>query len=191
MISDEEFVNAVQCRIGTVLESFGYELVAHGGYYVRFERVGFFAEVDYDPWRSCEVSIWLDQHSVSIEPPLELADVLRAAGAAEADVCFAELIQTCDGAALTRLLGRAAELLRGVLVQFLGGDNRPYIAAHALRSQRSAQYTSALRNAAAIREADAAWEEGDFSQVHALLNPIRNGLDARHRRRLEFAEMRL
>jgi hypothetical protein len=191
MIDDEAFVNAVRVSVGASLAGFGYELAIHGRYTVRFERSGFFVEVNYDALRSCELSIRLGEANASTGSPLELADALRVSEAAEEDVGFAKQMQTSDLDVLVRLLTRATKLLRGSLGRFLDGDSTQYATARALRSQRAARYTLTVRNAPILNAADEAWAAKDFDQVHALLNPIRDGLEEPHRRRLAFSERRL
>lgn len=102
-----------------------------------------------------------------------------------------ELMQTHDSDALVRLLDRAAAVLEACAADFLHGDEDAFARAKALRSARSAEANRQARTAPYVADADRAWERKDYRTVHALLEPIRNDLDATHRRRLDFAARRL
>jgi hypothetical protein len=191
MIDEATFEDIVHRTVGSVLELYGYEPMKSDGFRARFEKPASYVEVMYDAARSHEVSIWLGEVPIDGEPPLELADVLRATDCGAEDVKFAELIQTADADALGRLLDRAAQLLRQCAGRFLADGRDAFGAARALRSERAAAYTAGLRNRQALDAADEAWESKDYGQVHDLLNPIRDALGESHRRRLEFAEKKL
>jgi hypothetical protein len=188
MIDEATFADIVRRTVGGALRPYGYEPTTPDGFRARFEKPASFVEVTYDAGRSQEVSIWLGELPADGEPPLELADVLRATDCSPEDVKFVELIQTSDADALGRLLDRAAQMLRECADRFLGDGRDAFDAARALRSERAAAYTAGLRNREVLKAADAAWEAKDYGRVHDLLNPIRDALGESHRRRLEFAE---
>lgn len=191
MIDEANFADVV-CRImGGAVTPYGYELANAGGFRVRFEKPRSYVAVTYDASRSHEVSIRLGELPEDAEPPLELADVLRSTHCGVEDVGFAELIQTSEVEALSRLLERASQLLVEFAPQLLDGQPDAFVAARALRSERAAAYTAELRNTAVLEDADSAWDRKEYGRVHDLLNPIKDALDELHRRRLEFAERRL
>lgn len=186
---DERGFEEVACQtVGSVLGAYGYMLVAATDFRVRFERPTSYVEVTYDASRSNEVSIWLDELPAHTEPPLELADVLRATDCGSNDIRFAELIQTTDAVALRRLLARAAQLVRDCATPFLDDGRESFDTARELRSRRAAAYTARMRNRPVFEAADAAWAEKEYDRVYDLLNPIRSSIDEPHLRRLEFAE---
>jgi hypothetical protein len=190
MITESSFADAVDRTIGAMLADYGYD-AEHDDFRVRFDRSGTFVEVAYDARRSSEVSVWLGQTIFDREPPLELADVLRATECAEADAESVGLLQTRNESALGRLLARAANLLRECASDFLKGDRQAFATAFAIRSRRAADYTTEIANRPALDAADAAWAGKDYGRVHELLNPIRDTLGEAHRRRLEFVEKRM
>lgn len=191
MINEATFADVVRRVMGSALEPYGYELANAGGFRLRFETPDSYVAVTYDASRSHEVSIWLGELPEDAEPPLELADALRATDCGVEDIRFAELIQTSDVKALSRLLEQASQLLREFAYQLLEGRHDAFVAARAMRSERAAEYTEELRNASVLEEADAAWARKEYGRVHDLLNPIKDTLDDSRRRRLEFAEKRL
>jgi hypothetical protein len=192
MIDKTSFADVAHRTLGVGLESYGFKPAGEEAFRVRFEKPSAsYVEVTYDASRSHEVSIWLGESPAGPEPPLELADALRATDCDMEDIEFAELIQTADADALGRLLERAAELLRRCANRFLEDEHDAFAAARALRSERAAEYTAQLQNRGILEAADTAWEKQDYGRVHDLLNPIRDSLDDAHRRRLGFAEKRL
>jgi hypothetical protein len=191
MIDERDFAGVVHRTLGAALEAYGYKPAGADAFRVRFQKPSSFVEVTYDAARSQELSIWLGESPTDPEPPLELADVLRASDGDADDIRFAELIQASDADALERLLQRAADLLRGCANQLLADGHDAFAAARRLRSERAAEYTTELRNRAILEAADAAWKKKDYGRVHDLLNPIRDSLGNSHRRRLTFAEKRL
>jgi hypothetical protein len=191
MIDETTFEQVVRRTVGEALDSFGYMPTTGVGFRVRFEKPTSYLEVIYDASRSHEVSIWLGESPTDPEPPLELADVLRAIDCNGENVRFAELMQTSDADALGRLLERAAELLRECAGRFLENGPEAFAAARTLRSARAAAYTAELRTRGVLAAADAAWELKEYGRVHDLLYPIRDSLGEPHRRRLEFAEKKL
>lgn len=193
MIDETTFERVVRRIIGRTLDAYDYDHEPSGSdaYRVRFERLTSYVEVTYDAARSHEVSIRLGECPAVSEPPLELADVLRATDCNVEDIGSVELIQTSDADALGRLLERAAALLRECAGRALGGGHDAFAVARAIRSERAPAYTAELRNRGALAEADAAWKEKDYGRVHDLLNPIRDSLRPSDRRRLEFAEKKL
>jgi hypothetical protein len=191
MIDERHFASLVHRTLGAALKAYGYNPAGGNAFRVRFEKPSSFVEVTYDAGRSQELSIWLGESPTDPEPPLELADVLRASECDADDIRFAELIQTSDADALERLLGRAADLLRGCASQLLADGHDAFAAARRLRSERAAEYTAELRNRTVLEAADVAWKQQDYGRVHDLLNPIRDSVGESHRRRLTFAEKRL
>src|SRR5919198_3357224 len=192
MIDEATFEQDVRRKVGGVLDAYGFEPASASGFRVRFEKPPAYVEVTYDASRSHEVSIWLRESSDDREPPLELADVLRATDRSAEDIEFAELIQTSDADALSRLLERASRLLRQCAGGLFLTDGRDaFAAARALRSARAAAYTTEVRNRGVLDAADAAWEKKDYGRVHDLLDPIRDSLGEPQRRRLEFAAKKL
>jgi hypothetical protein len=191
MIDDRDFAGLVRRTLGAALEAYGYKLADVEAFRVRFLKPSSFVEVSYDAARSQELSIWLGESPTDPEPPLELADALRASNCDADDVRFAELMQTSNADALERLLERAANLLRECAEQLLAGDHDAFDAARRLRSERAAEYTAELRNRPILQAADVAWKKKDYGRVHDLLNPIRDSIGESHRRRLTFTEKRL
>lgn len=191
MIDEGDFARLVHRTLGAALEPYGYKPAGADAFRVRFQKPSSFVDVTYDAARSQELSIWLGESPTDPEPPLELADVLRASGCDADDIRFAELIQAPDADALERLIQRVADLLRGCANRLLADGHDAFAAARRLRSERAAEYTAELRNSAILEAADVAWKKKDYGRVHDLLNPIRDSLDESHRRRLTFAEKRL
>ena len=191
MIDQQTFTGVVDRTLGAALVTRGYEPTEQGGFQLRFQKESSFVEVTYDAARSQELSIWLGELPVDAEPPLELADVLRASECNADDIRFAELIQASDADALERLMRRAADLLLGCASKFLADGHDAFRAARQLRSERAAEYTRGLRDRAVLEASDVAWTNRDYGRVHDLLNPIKDSLDHSHRRRLAFAEKRL
>lgn len=191
MIDERAFADLAHRTLGAALQSYGYQAAGADPFRLRFQKPSSYLEVSYDASRSQEVSIWLGESPTGPEPPLELADVLRATDCDADDVRFAELIQTSDADALGRLLDRAADLLRRCAKQFLEDGHDAFTAARRLRSEHAAEYTAELRNRGLLEAADAAWQKRDYGRVHDSLNPIRDSLGDSHRRRLTFAEKRL
>jgi hypothetical protein len=190
MITTDRFIEAVRRAFAYLTEEFGFRLGEPGEYVVRFERNAVYVSVDYDAGRSHEITAWVGDANAA-EPPLELADVLRAADAAPAEVASVELMQTGDPEAAERLLEHAADLLRLHGRPFLEGRPEAFAQARSLRSRRAAEYTRDVRNRHLLDAADEAWAQKDFARVHDLLNPIRDSLDNAHLRRLRFVEGRL
>lgn len=190
MIDESTFLSEVRHRFGRVLSQHGYRLVASAGYSVRFGKHLNFVEVDYDAHRSTEVSIWVGDDNEA-EPPLELVDALRATGCGPQALQGLDLMQTSDPDELGRMLRRACRMLVECGESFVAGDPSAFRAARALRSQRAKDYTRETRNRSTLERADVAWSDRDYGQVHDLLNPIRDSLDSKYRRRLEFAGKRL
>jgi hypothetical protein len=191
MIDEVTFEQVVRRKVGGVLDAYGFEPTSASGFRVRFEKPATYVEVIYDASRSHEVSIWRGESSDDREPPLELADVLRATDCSAEDIEFAELIQTSDADGRSRLLERASRLLRQCAGLFLTDGRSAFAAARALRSARAAAYTTEVRNRGVLDAADAAWKKKDYGRVHDLLDPIRDSLGEPHRRRLDFAEKKL
>jgi hypothetical protein len=191
MIDERSFEEVTRQTVGAVLDAYGYALSAAADFRIRFEKPSSYVEVTYDASRSHEASIWLGELPANTEPPLELADVLRATDCGSDDIRFAELIQTSDVAALRQLLERASLLLRKCASDFLEDGPQALDRARALRSERAAAYTAEIRNRPVLEAADAAWAEKEYGRVHDLLYPIRDTLGESHRRRLAFAERKV
>jgi hypothetical protein len=190
MITAARFIEAVRRAFAYLTEEFGFRLGEPGDYVVRFERDAVYLSVDYDAGRSHEITVWVGDANAD-EPPLELADVLRAADAAPADIASVELMQTGDPKVAERLLEHAADLLHFHGRPFLEGRPEAFAQARSLRSRRAAEYTKDVRSRHVLEAADEAWAQKDFARVHDLLNPIRDSLDNTHLRRLMFVEGRL
>jgi hypothetical protein len=188
MIDSATLSDIVHGAFDPLMDNVGFAHVPSGPYSIRFERAPIFLQVDYDV-RSHEVPIWIGDGD-DAEPPLELTDALRAVGVNATDLVAAS-IQTSDPVALARMLRRASELVRAYCAPFLQGSRDAFEAARRLRSQRAKAYTEDIRDSHALAAADDAWAKKEYGAVHDLLNPIRDRLDASHRRRLEFAQKHL
>lgn len=190
MIDERTFAREVSRVFDDLLAQFGYESISTNDYSVRYDAPRSFVQVDYDPARADEISVWLGDPS-NIEPPLELADALAATACNPEALDGIALMQTADAGVLRRLLQRAAELLEECGYEFLSGDDAAFSRAREERSRRAHHYTRSLTNRGTLERADVAWTNREYDLVHDLLSPIRDSLDSSHRRRLAFAEKRL
>jgi hypothetical protein len=177
-------------RFSPLLSAFDFTPTDGDAYAVRFEKPGAFVEITFDAGRSRELDVWVGRVD-GPEPPLELADVVRATDCPPETVDDVQLMQARDSEVLVHLLDRALAVLDTCGRDFLRGDPDAFARAKALRSARSVEPNRQARTAPYVADADRAWERKDYRTVHALLEPIRNDLDATHRRRLDFAARRL
>jgi hypothetical protein len=190
MITPAEFVDIVDRALVPVLSQEGFALVATEDFAVEFRGPSASLAVSYEE-RSHELSVWLSAiEDDSGEPPLELADALRATDCPDSEVEAISLIQAHDAAPLQRLLGRVAEVIENHAGPFLEGDRRAFDAGRRIRADRARAYTARVVDAPAIAEADTAWQARNYELVCQILRPIGDQLDETHRRRLAFAESR-
>lgn len=190
MIDVTSFTREAGSAFEFVRSEFGYNLVLSEGYELRYEHGERFVVVAYDAARSHELTLWVGDIGDG-EPPLELADVLRASQCPEDDVDAVALMQTSDEFVLARLLGQAASALRACGSALLKGDAEAFGGAKRLRSQRAAEYTREINNRGILDEADCAWRARDYPRVRELLAPIRDSLSRTHAKRLEYVETKL
>jgi hypothetical protein len=191
MITPAQFIDIVDRALGPVLSPKGFAMVAIEDVAVEFRNASTLLLVRYEE-RSHELSVWLsDGEDESGEPPLELADALRATTCPGSDVQSVSLIQAHEVEPLERLIGHVAEVIDRCAGPFLEGDERSFEAARRIRADRARAYTAEVVNAPAIAEADTAWQARDYGLVCERLRPIRDELDDTHRRRLAFAESKL
>lgn len=191
MIDAAAFEQAVDNTVGDRLEKFGFRKTDRRDFWVRFANPPVFVDVDYDVRRSYEITVWVGRTGSS-EPPLALADILGAARADPSrDADVDKGMQTSDQDAVPRLLERAAQLLDRYAEPLLEGDPHAFARALSVRSKRAAEYTARVVTQPEVDAADAARREKDFGTVYRLLSPVRDALDARERRRLDYAERHL
>lgn len=191
MITPAQFIDIVDRALGPVLTPKGFAMVATDDFAVEFRKPPTLLLVRYEE-RSHELSVWLsDGADDSGEPPLELADALRATDCPASEVKSVSLIQAHDVEPLQRLIGHVAEVIAKCAIPFLEGDERSFDEARRIRADRARAYTAQVVNAPAIAEADTAWQGRDYGRVCKLLRPIREELDDTHLRRLAFAESKL
>lgn len=191
MISPSEFEQMVEASVGRLLTAEGFCHGEDSAFRIRYERGALFVEVEYEPTRSRELTIWFGDADRTGEPPLTLNDVLRAT---DCDVALSSDFarsQTGDVALLERLLHDARDVLARFGGPLLRGDEAAFARARGIRSEQARAYTAELRNRPVLEAADTAWRAKDYGRVHDLLNPIRDSLDETQKRRLDFAERRL
>ena len=189
MIDEQTYQAVVKDAFGALVEAEGLELQIEDTFRVRFVRGDAFLEVTYEGHRSREASVWVGRSS-SVEPPLELPDVLRAAGAPEAMVRKCSTAQTSDPTVLASFAAVAADALRSHGAELLHDDER-YAEALRQRSERARAYTAEVIAAPHIRRAERAWAKKDYAGVYAALAPVREALQTPYSHRLAFAEQRL
>ena len=189
-ISESSFQHDVVERFSPLLSACGFGPAHVDDYTVRFEKPGAFVEITFDARRSRELDVWVGRMD-DPEPPLELADVLRATDCAPERVEGVQLMQASEPEVLSRLLDRAFEALDACAQDFLRGDVDSFARAKEIRSARAREYTRQVRTSPDVTAADLAWQRKDYRTVHALLDPIRDELDDTHLRRLDFASRRL
>ena len=166
-------------------------MVATDDFTVEFRGPSASLAVGYEE-RGHELAVWLsDMEDNSGEPPLELADALRATACPASEVEAISLIQAHDVEPLQRLLERVAEAIGSYAGPFLRGDQRCFDAARSIRADRARAYTAEVVNGPAIAEADTAWQARNYKLVCQILRPIGDQLDDTHRRRLAFAKSKL
>lgn len=187
-ITPAVFANLVVDRLAPPLRERGFEPVESAEYRHEFERGSVRVIASYGGFREgLSVALQRDED----ERPLELAEVLNVTACPRSDLLTIQQLMTVDAGVLDRLLARCTELLVSYGARFLEGDGRVWKAAEAERDVRTAEYNRrAAVSSAVIERADSAWHDSDYAQVRELLAPVRENLDATHRRRLEFAERR-
>jgi hypothetical protein len=199
-MTSDTFSSKVIDTFDPMLAKRGFRLATQNASAVRFENLPMFVEVTHHPGRR-ELDVWVGDVR-SLEPPFELADVLRAAGGSSEAIESVAVMRTDDDSVLSGFLDRGARLLDAHADALLRGDEAALDEARRLRSTRAVEYTRGVQqrsrlNAACLRlesrlsAAEAAWKDGDYGRVHDLLNPVRDSLDQERRRRLAFAEKQL
>lgn len=190
MITPGQFVGLVDRTLGPVLSQRGFMMVPTEDFSVAFRRPPVSVQSRYEPG-SHALTIWLSARDDDGEPPLELADALRATDCPAEEINFVSLMQSGEPEAAGRILTRAAGVLEECATGYLDGDLALFERARAIRLQRARAYTAEVTSAPALAEADRAWHAHDYERVREVLAPVREALDVTHRRRLEFAERRL
>lgn len=188
MISPDQFTDLIDRRLGELFGEFGLEEVGGEDFHLRFAGALVFVIVAYEPDRSHELTIWIGRVDDDAEPPLELADALRATDCPPDQIEALTLMQSADPDALERMLDRAGRLIPEYATPFPRGDDAAFAQAWRIRSDRASLYTNQLATGQVIADADKAWNDGDYLGVYRGLRPIEETLDRTHRRRLEFAQ---
>ena len=189
MIDPPAFSEAAEDAFSFLPAEYAFAVDRSTPYVVHYTREPLAVGVTYDAHRSGELSFWVTDGRHG-EPPLELADALRAGNCGADEIGAVAFMQSSDEHGTKRLLQQAAKVVRRCARAFLAGDEAAFSTAYKLRSQEAVRFTQHLRNSQMIRVADSAWARKDYATVHSLLSPIQESLDPTHARRLRHAANR-
>jgi hypothetical protein len=141
--------------------------------------------VSYDASRSRELTLSLRQQG-QVDPPFEIADVLRVTPCPKEEYQRFSLMQTGEPDVLGKLLRAACDSLMRYGGEFLAGSPVAFERARSDRSRRAAVYTEGINDAPILHAADEAWHRG-MSAVVKRLRPLEARLGDRDKRRLVYA----
>lgn len=190
MIDERTFQIKVERAFRTLMASLNYYQTRSDGYIARYENDLFFFEVRYDANRTNELTFWFGRLGSS-DLPLEIADILQFAKCDESIVIAVGQIQTDKADILEHKLNATANYMRQYCTGTLSGGEEEYEKVYRDMGVRSQEYTDRLSIQPILDTAEIAWVQKEYDRVHDLLNPIKDHLDNRLKRRLRYAEKKL
>jgi len=147
-------------------ETFGFQGEAHEDQLVRYRKGGVLVDVRFDLERSYELETEFSLAD-QLEPAFSLAEVLLLHEGA-----MPHAVQVTSDAALRRCLDTMARQVREHAISLLTGDPAEFARLSEQRRRVFKQKQDLQQREDAVRAAQSAWRDKDYSTVVRLLEPV-------------------